>query len=143
MEFKPPFAGRRKIPETRRELARALLEAGKTYREVAEALDMSVGSVHNVMKEPPERTAPLLSALKSRFAMKHLMISDHILGRISDTDIMQASLRDKVIAAAILADKARLLEGEGRIEQVEQPEQGEEPERIETEGENAGGGAIE
>jgi len=46
-----------KIPEDKRDLARALLLAGSTYKEVAEALDISIGSVHNITREPSERLA--------------------------------------------------------------------------------------
>ncbi|MDA8169073.1 MAG: hypothetical protein M0Z59_05155 [Nitrospiraceae bacterium] len=48
----------RQIAWKKRELARVLLASGRTCREVAEALDISVGSVHNIMKESGERVGP-------------------------------------------------------------------------------------
>ena len=95
-----------KIAGQRRAMAKALLAVGRPYREVAEALDISVGSVHNIMKESSEDIMRILSETRARHAMKCLLLSDHILGRISDYDIIHASLREKVSVSAILADKA-------------------------------------
>ncbi len=99
-----------RIEAEKRELARALLVAGRPYREVAEALDISVGSVHNIMKESREGLTGLLKETRARLATKYLLLSDHILGRISDADILKASLKEKALASAILADKAVKLE---------------------------------
>ena len=95
-----------RIAEEKRAMAKALVAAGRPYREVAEALGISVGSVHNIMKESREDIMRILKETRARHAMKCFMLSDHILGRISDSDIINASLKDKVIASAILADKA-------------------------------------
>ncbi len=95
-----------KIAGQRRAMAKALLATGRSYREVAEALDISVGSVHNIMKESSEDIMRILKETQARHAMKCLLLSDHILGRISDSDINHASLREKVIVSAILSDKA-------------------------------------
>ena len=108
----------RQIAWEKRELARVLLASGRTYREVAEALDISVGSVHNIMKESGERVGPLVASIKKRFAAKQFILADHILSRITDWDIGKASLKEKVLAAAILADKAA---------QMEQASEGQQP----------------
>lgn len=141
MDFLPrlPKKGKR-INEDKREVVRVLLETGRSYRDVADTLEISIGSVHNIMKEPAGLTAGFVAALKARFAQKHYMLSDHILTRITDGDIRGASLKDKVIAAAILADKARSLEksapcpgkSPGCIE-LERIRQAEEIERVEFE----------
>jgi hypothetical protein len=70
------------IPEDKRELARAMLEVGKTYREVSDALDVSIGSVHNIMKEDMPDIMPLVEAIKARLASKHYMLADYILSHI-------------------------------------------------------------
>jgi hypothetical protein len=103
----------KKIEEERRELASALLRAGKSYREVAEALQMGISSVHRISKEPREALAPLVDELKSRFSARYYLLADYILGRISDSSIIDASLKERAIAAAILTDKAMQLERHG------------------------------
>ena len=95
-----------KIAAEKRVMAKTLIASGRSYREVAEVLDISVGSVHNIMKEAQENIMRILTETRARHAMKCLLLSDHILGRISDYDIANASLREKIIASAILADKA-------------------------------------
>ena len=99
-----------KIAAEKRAMAASLLASGRPYREVAEALGISVGSVHNIMRESSKDITRLLKETRARIAMKCLLLSDHILGRISDHDIIYASLREKIIASAILADKAAKLE---------------------------------
>jgi hypothetical protein len=129
MKGKPPA---NRLPEVKRDMARALLEAGKSYREIAEALGMSVGSVHNIMREPAGETAAIVVEIKSRFSQKFYMLSDHVLGRISDFNITEATLKEKAIAAAILAEKAIQIE---RSLPLNMPEQGvpAQPEEIKEE----------
>jgi len=98
------------IKQDEKELARALLAMGRSYREVAEAMELSVGSVHNIAREPMERIEPVLQEIRRRFAMKHWMLADHILGNIDARDLMYAGLKEKALAAAILTDKAMVLE---------------------------------
>jgi len=136
MEMKTPFTNRGQIPDEKKELAVALLHAGKSYREVAEALDISIGSIHKIAKEPMEKIGPLVRELKERFAMRNYLLAEHILGKIDDSDIRKSSLKDKVLAASILADKARAHEKDTfradwfaplhRVEQLEQRERREQ-----------------
>jgi hypothetical protein len=42
--------------------------------------------------------------------MKHWLLADHILNRIHIHDVARASLREKALAAAIITDKALMLE---------------------------------
>ncbi len=98
------------IAQEKRAMAKALLASGRPYREVAEALDISVGSVHNIMKESREDVMRILKETRARHAMKCFLLSDHILGRISDSDIRNASLKEKVVASAMLDDKAAKFE---------------------------------
>jgi hypothetical protein len=100
----------KRLETEEKELARGLLAMGKSYREVAEALELSVGSVHNIAKEPLERVEPMVSEIKRRFAMKHWLLADHILNKIHIHDVARASLKEKALAAAIITDKALMLE---------------------------------
>ncbi len=97
---------RARIAEEKRAMAKALLAAGRPYEEVARAMDISVGSVHNIMKESREDLTRILNETRARIGMKYLLLSDHVLGRIDDHDINKASLKDKAVTSAILADKA-------------------------------------
>ena len=99
-----------KIQEDRKELALGLLEAGRTYREVAEAMDMSIASVHRILKESPEKISSLVEEVKGRFISKHLLIADSLLNGISGYGV---SLKDRVICAAILIDKAMQMQQSG------------------------------
>ncbi len=110
----------RKIEESKRQMALALLKSGSSYREVAVALDMSVGSVHNIAKEPEREIGPLVEEIKNRLAMKYLLLADHILNRITDWNIKEASLKEKALTAAILTDKALLAGRAGQRGNVEQ-----------------------
>jgi hypothetical protein len=100
----------KRIPEEKKELARALLKAGKSYREVAAALDICIASVHRVMKEPIEEVEPLVSEIRKKLSARSYLLADHILSMTDDWDVTNASLKDKALAAAILMDKAMLLE---------------------------------
>ncbi|MBI4823665.1 MAG: helix-turn-helix domain-containing protein [Nitrospirae bacterium] len=102
----------KKISKEKRLSARLMLLEGRSYREIASELQVSVGSIHNIVKETPENLSPLISEIKKRTAIKYWLLSDHILSRISELNLTYATLKDKVIASAILMDKARLIEGE-------------------------------
>ena len=99
-----------KLPEDKRELARAMVRAGKSYREVAEALDISKGSIFNIMKATGTDIRALADEIRAEMSAKSLVLADYILNRISDYSIGQASLKERAIAAAILMDKARDME---------------------------------
>lgn len=102
----------KKITKEKRLSARLLLTEGAPYREIASELQISIGSVHNIVKETPENLSPFIKEIKQRAAMKYWLLSDHILSRISELNLTYATLKDKVIASAILMDKARLIEGD-------------------------------
>jgi len=82
-----------------------------TSNIIINLLDISIGTVHNIMKEPMEDIEVLVEHIKKRLAAKHYLLSDHILNKITDYNILKASLQQKVLSSAILTDKARLLEG--------------------------------
>ena len=94
------------IPPSKRELALAMIRAGKTYREVATALDMGTGSVHRIIKAAGITPMELAREIKREFAAKCLIAADYIVESISDIKIANATMRENAIAAAIFADKA-------------------------------------
>ncbi|MBI4824705.1 MAG: hypothetical protein HY805_10850 [Nitrospirae bacterium] len=111
----------KKISKDKRDIAKALLDSGKTYREIADALDISTGTLHNISKESPEKTKGFIKELRQRLSAKHYMLADYILGSINIINLNYASLKDKVIASAILLDKARLFEQENPLDSKLKP----------------------
>jgi len=99
-----------KISEDKRELARAMIRAGKSYNEVAKSLDISKGSVFNMMKATGIDIRMMADEIRAEMSAKSLVLADYILNRISDGIIIQSSLKERAIAAAILMDKARDME---------------------------------
>ncbi len=105
----------KKTPEEKRELALAMLEAGKSYSQVASALNISISTVHNiVIKGQDSASSSLIGLIKQRLAGRNYLLADLILSWVSDLDLQYASLKDKAVAAAILIDKARLIEDNKR-----------------------------
>ncbi len=51
--FRPAVLSSRmkKTDAVKRDMARAMVEAGLTYREVADKLDISIGTVHSIVVE--------------------------------------------------------------------------------------------
>ncbi len=124
------------LKEETREVARALLAVGKSYRQVAEALEISVGTVHNIAREPRGDIEPLVRELKGRMAMKYWLIASHIMATINDRNLRNATLKEKAIAAAIFTDKAVALERLGA--KLAPDPAGEEPEEAVAEPPEAG-----
>ena len=101
---------RRRINLGKRLLIRAMGKAGHTYREISRALDVSVGAVNYIIREEGPECTALADNIRIRNADRHRVLAEHILSSITDLDVSRASLKHKVIAAAILTDKAELLE---------------------------------
>jgi len=101
---------RRRISLSKRRLARAMSKAGHTYREISEALDVSIGALNYIVRQEGPEFDALAKEIKKRNVARHRMLAEHILSSIDDSDIMRAPLKNKVIAAAILTDKAELIE---------------------------------
>jgi hypothetical protein len=99
------------IKHKTRTLAGVLLRSGSTYREVSDALEISVGSVHNISREGMDYLEPLVTEMKRRSAFKCYLLADHTLSRMSDVDFERAGLKEKSVAAGILFDKATMLDG--------------------------------
>jgi hypothetical protein len=99
------------IKRKTRTLAGVMLRSGSTYREVADALEISVGSVHKISRDDMDYLEPLAMEMKRRSAYRCYLLADHALSRISDDDFREADLRQKSVFAGILFDKAAMLDG--------------------------------
>jgi hypothetical protein len=136
---------RNQIPPSKRELALAMIRAGKTYREVATALDIGTGSVHRIIKAAGITPMELAREIRREFAAKCLIVADYIVESISDIKITNATMRENALAAAIFADKAfqhwpdegENGQGERNIMEQEMAEITLENREVEPEGRNA------
>ena len=103
--------GRRdRARKLKRAIAGSMKMAGHTYREIAEALDYSVSTVHAIVRHEGPIMDQLAEEIIKREGKRHRVLSEYILSRITDGDLAHASLKEKVIASAILTDKAILLD---------------------------------
>ena len=104
--------GRRKrARETKRAIAKAMKMTGHTYRDIAEVLDVSISTVNAMIRHDGPELTRLTEEIIKREGKRHRLLSEYILSQISDRDITRASLKEKIIASAILTDKAILIEG--------------------------------
>jgi len=101
---------RRKIGVAKRLVARAMKKAGHSFRQISEALDISVGALNYIVREGGPECDTLAHEIEVRNASRHRILAEHILSSIDDEDIRRAPLKQKVIAAAILTDKAEMIE---------------------------------
>ena len=101
----------RKIPEETRQTAKAMLKAGKWVYEVAKALDLSRATVYRIKYEQTDEDIEALAGeIRKEMASRYLVLADTILRGIDDTELNNASLKEKAVAAAIFTDKATQLE---------------------------------
>ena len=101
----------RKIPEETRQTAKAMLKAGKWIYEVAKALDLSRATVYRIKYEQvDEDVEALAKEIKKEMASRYFVLADTILRGINDSELGNASLKEKAVAAAIFTDKATQLE---------------------------------
>jgi len=108
LSSKPPHA----LPEEKA-VAIALKSQGLTNTMIADILGRSCGSISTWIHASSDLAiSEVANGIKKHGGAKRHIISDAILGRISDEDVLKASLLQKVTASAILTEKARLLEGE-------------------------------
>lgn len=100
----------KKREAAKKELAKAMVDAGCTYREASEATGISIGTVHNLIAGRTADTGPLANAIMHRFSSRCLMMADYMLEDITKYDIGKATLQQRMISIAILLDKALALE---------------------------------
>ena len=100
-----------KIKTDRREAAQAMLRAGKSYRVISDTLTMSIGTVHTIAREASEADLTrMVAELKRGSIARHLMLADFLMDELADAVKETTSVKDLAIAAAIMTDKAVMLE---------------------------------
>ena len=108
-------------PEELKAVAIALRSSGMPYEKIAFVLKVGSGSVHawvNSSSRLGGRYHELAETVKNHLADKQYLLSNTILGSVSDADIERASLKDKILSSSILIDKARLIDGESTENQA-------------------------
>lgn len=109
------------LTETRHpELAAAafgdLSAAQQQVIRIAEDLDLPYATIQQLQKRLARDYVPLERALgeveKKDLRELFASVSWRVLSRVTDEDIEKASLRDKLVAAAIATDKIQVLDGE-------------------------------
>ena len=95
-------------------IAKALKMSGHTYRDIAEVLDVSISTVHAIVRHEGPEMERLTGEIIRREGKRHRVLAEYILTKIDDADISKASLKEKVIASAILTDKALLIDKAAR-----------------------------
>lgn len=100
-----------KIKQSKREAVHAMLRAGKSYRMISNTMDISIGSIHSIAREANEADLNrMVTELKRGNVARHLMLADFLLDELADAVKDSTSVKDLAIAAAIMTDKAMLLE---------------------------------
>ncbi len=103
--------GGRKISRTKRDSVQAMLRAGKSYRVIADTVEISIGTVHTIAREASESDLNrMVHELKRGNIARHLMLADFLMDELADAVKDSTSVKDLAIAAAIMTDKAMLLE---------------------------------
>jgi len=104
----------RAIPEKTKRTIRELVKQGMSYRDICSSLRVSMGSVYNAVHEekyrPDEDIQKVAAAIKHEMAAKYLLLADAMLESVSEREVGNASLKDLALAAAILTDKAAMLD---------------------------------
>ena len=100
----------KKTDAVKRDMARAMVDTGFTYREVAEKLGIGIGTVHSIVVDKTEDLTPLARSIRRKFATRCLMMADQVLDGITKYNIGSAPLQQQIISIAILLDKAEKLE---------------------------------
>ncbi len=102
----------KKTDAVKRDMARAMVEAGLSYREVADKLDISIGTVHNIVVDRADDPTPLARGLRRKFSARCMLMADEMLEQIRSYKITTSPLQQVIVSIAILLDKAAALEKE-------------------------------
>jgi len=93
------------------EKAKALSALGKSYRQIGLELNRSDKTIKKALTKTPEVIAEIRE-LKQEIAGLYGDLAQRILSSITDENIREAKLRDKVISAGVCTDKERLIKGQ-------------------------------
>jgi hypothetical protein len=103
------------IPVKTKRLIRQLVEEGVSYREIRDALRVSTGTISNVVHDfdhddSDQDFREMARAIKKVLASKYLVLADAVLESVTRDEVEESSLKDMAITAAILTDKAAMLD---------------------------------
>ncbi|MCK4911161.1 MAG: hypothetical protein KAR83_05950 [Thermodesulfovibrionales bacterium] len=74
-------------------------------------MEISIGTVHTIAREASEADLNrMVHELKRGNVARHLMLADFLMDELADAVRSNTSVKDLAIAAAIMTDKAMLLE---------------------------------
>ncbi len=106
----PKMKGR-KTPDEKSEMVIAMLRAGKSYREIRSALDIGIGTIHNVARDMKDVDfKQIVKEIKSGYVARHLMLAEYLGSAIPTIFDTNANIKDVAIAMAIITDKAMKME---------------------------------
>ena len=95
----------------------AMLRAGKSYREIRNALTISIGSVHNIARQAENTDLTrMVKEIKRGYAARYLMFAEYLMEELPSHINERTNVKDIAVAAAILTDKALKFE---KAEQTE------------------------
>jgi hypothetical protein len=88
-----PMRGQ-KLSEEKKDTARAMLKAGKSYRTIAETLNTSIGTVFSIAKESSQSDLDeMVRAIKKGYADRHLMLANFLLDELATHVNSKTNLR--------------------------------------------------
>ena len=97
--------------EQKKEIARAMLRAGDSYRKISETLEIGVATVHAVSREAETNDLErIVKEIKRGYVARHLMLAEYMFDSLPGKLISNTSVKDVAIAGAILTDKALAFE---------------------------------
>ena len=119
------------VSQDKKDVAQAMLRAGKSAQEVACTLEISRASVYRIRQGSMTRgsetpgsgagggVSPVARQIGRQMAGKYLALVEAILGGIEEEDILDAPLKERAIVANMFMDKAMSLMADGEEEEEE------------------------
>ena len=101
----------KKTPVDTREMALAMLRAGKTYRQISNTLEIGIATIHTIAKQMEEVDLDhIVKEIKRGYVARNLMLAEYIAESIPSMCSINANIKDVAIAMGILTDKAMKME---------------------------------
>lgn len=102
------------VSQDKKEVAQAMMRAGKSPQEVACTLEISRASVYRIRQAGSGGgVSPVARQIGRQMAGKYLALVEAILGGIEEEDILDAPLKERAIVANMFMDKAMSLIADG------------------------------
>jgi len=105
------------VADNKRDAIRAFLQAGKTYREIANILGVSKSTVGNVAKEACAVDSSVVAAIKKTELETLKAKSKMLLEGLTPEKVAKAPLNTLAVSYGILFDKRRLIAGKSTSNQ--------------------------